>query len=308
VKICSACGSPYPFSEEICPACGSAAVRKNGFIPVAPELAEKQEGFKAEFYEQYAHLEASHFWFRSRARLIEWSLRKYVPRMRSFLEIGCGTGYILSKVANAFPSSRLLGSEMFAEGLRFASERVPSAAFMQMDARHIPFIDEFETIGAFDVLEHIEADTAVLAEMHRALKKDGIILLTVPQHAWLWSQVDEYSCHVRRYSAKELHQKIEDTGFSILRSTSFVATLLPAMIISRGVKRRNNEKNDTTAELAVPKIINALFDFLMWLEYVFIKAGGNIPIGGSRLVIAKKKIINYPCVSVAGLLRKNVDN
>lgn len=288
MKICSTCNSRFPYDEEHCPACGSEPVRKNGFISFAPELAEKQEGFKAEFYEQYAHLEASHFWFRARARLIEWALRKYVPRMRSFLEIGCGTGYILGKVANAFPSSRLLGSEMFSEGLRFASERLPTAVFMQMDARHIPFIDEFETIGAFDVLEHIEADTAVLAEMHRALKMDGIILLTVPQHAWLWSQVDEYSCHVRRYSATELHRKIEDAGFSILRSTSFVAALLPAMIISRGTKKRNTGNNDTTAEVVIPKIINAIFGLLMFLEFVFIKAGGNLPLGGSRLVIAKK--------------------
>ena len=104
---------------------------------------------------------------------------------------------------------------------------------MQMDARNIPFVDEFDAIGAFDVLEHIEEDEQVLAQMHDALNHADVVLLTVPQHAWLWSLVDDYSCHVRRYSAKELHGKVRVAGFEILLSTSFVSSLLPIMLASR---------------------------------------------------------------------------
>ena len=42
------------------------------------------------------------------------------------------------------------------------------AEFMQMDAREIPFVDEFDAIGAFDVLEHIDEDETVLEQMFRA--------------------------------------------------------------------------------------------------------------------------------------------
>lgn len=262
--------------------------RKNGFASFAPALEDRQEGFKADFYETYAHLESSHFWFRARGRLITWALSKYVPRMRSFLEIGCGTGYILSQVAAAFPKAGLLGSEMFSSGLRFAASRLPGVEFVQMDARDIPFEDEFEAIGAFDVIEHIGADTTVLQRMYRSLKPGGIMLLTVPQHQWLWSQVDEYSCHVRRYDAADLHRKVEAAGFSILRSTSFVSLLLPAMMISRGAKKERRGDTSETAELAVPKPLNVLFGFLMWLEYVLIKAGVSFPVGASRLLIARK--------------------
>src|SRR5690606_22871969 len=116
-----------------------------------------------------------------------------------FLEIGCGTGFVLSGVADAFPAVRLFGSEIFTAGLEFAARRQPSVNFMQMDARSLPFLDEFDVIGAFDVLEHIVEDGQVLAQMREALKPNGIILLTVPQHEWLWSPVDEFACHVRRY-------------------------------------------------------------------------------------------------------------
>lgn len=289
MKICSQCQTPYASEKWSCARCGHQVVRKNGFAAFAPELEDKQEGFKADFYETYAHLEYDHFWFRARGRLITWALTKYVPSMCSFLEIGCGTGYILSRVAAEFPTARLLGSEMFSTGLKFASSRLPCAELVQMDARDIPYIDEFEAIGAFDVIEHIEADTVVLQQMYRALKPDGVMLLTVPQHQWMWSQVDEYSCHVRRYDAADLHRKIEEAGFSILRSTSFVSLLLPAMMISRGAKKKQRGDSNETAELAIPKALNVLLGFVMWLEYLLIKMGVNFPAGASRLLVVQKR-------------------
>lgn len=56
-----------------------------------------------------------------------------------------------------------------------------------------PFRKEFDTIGVFDVLEHVHEDEQILAQMHRAVHPDGGgIMLTVPQHPWLWSPTDEW--------------------------------------------------------------------------------------------------------------------
>lgn len=105
-----------------------------------------------------------------------------------------------------------------------------------MDATAIPFVGEFDVFGAFDVLEHVEEDEQVLIQMRDALKPRGVMLLTVPQHAWLWSPVAD-SCHVRRYAAKELQVKVKAAGFEIVRSTSFVFSVLPAMFASRMAQR-----------------------------------------------------------------------
>lgn len=289
LKICSKCQMPYSSVLSSCVKCGHQAARKNGFAAFAPELEDKQEGFKAHFYDTYAYLESGHFWFRARAKLIVWALKKYVPHMHSFLEIGCGTGFILSRVATAFPQTSLLGSEMFTTALNFASSLLPSVDFAQMDARKIPYIDEFEAIGAFDVIEHIEADCEVLQQIYRALKPEGVMLLTVPQHQWLWSQVDEYSGHVRRYDVAELHHKVERAGFVVLRSTSFITLLLPAMIVSRWSKKYQRGDTSKTAELSVPKALNILFSFVMWLETLLVKAGLSFPVGASRLLVAQKQ-------------------
>ena len=63
---------------------------------------------------------------------------------------------------------------------RHAKGRVPFAHFMQVDVRRVPFVEQFDAIGALDVLEHIKEDEAVLAQLHSALKPGGVLLLTVP--------------------------------------------------------------------------------------------------------------------------------
>jgi SAM-dependent methyltransferase len=160
---------------------------------------------------------------------------------------------------------------------------------MQMDARNIPFEEEFDVIGAFDVLEHIEEDERVLAQVHAALRLQGIMLITVPQHKWLWSVMDEYACHVRRYAAADLHQKIETAGFRIVRSTSFVTSLLPAMMASRFLQKKVSDVEfDATAELKIAPWLDSLFFQLIRAELAFIRKGFSFPVGGSRLVVARK--------------------
>jgi SAM-dependent methyltransferase len=246
-------------------------------------------GFKAHYFKELAELEAGNFWFRARNKLILWALYKYSPQLKSFLEIGCGTGFVISAVAKRFPEARLSGSEYLEEGLVYARQRVPGAGFKQMDARHIPYESELDAIGAFDVLEHIEEDEAVLQQICKALKPGGIVFITVPQHRWLWSAVDEYACHVRRYGANELHQKVCRAGFEIIRSTSFVSTLLPVMFLSRLLKRRNMDMSgNALAELRINPILNKLFEWLLNFELALIRIGVTLPVGGSRLLIARK--------------------
>ena len=131
----------------------------DGFRAFAPSLAPDNTGFRVEYFEELARLEADNFWFRARNDLIVWALAAVPSRTaRSFLEIGCGTGFVLRGIHDADPSTELSGSEIFSAGLAFAAARVPSASFSRWMPGAIPFRDEFDVIGAFDVLEHIEDD------------------------------------------------------------------------------------------------------------------------------------------------------
>lgn len=284
---CPGCSTLYGSQMDTCEHCGFAPPRIDGHVAWAPEMAASAEGFKAEYFEQLAGLEAGNFWFRTRNALVTWALAKYFPSMGSFLEIGCGTGFVLSGVAQAFPDARLVASEVYSAGLYFAAQRVPQATFVQMDARAIPYEDEFDVVGAFDVVEHIAEDEAVLANMRRAVRPGGGVILSVPQHPSLWSASDEYAHHVRRYTAAELHDKVRRAGLEILRSTSFVTLPLPAMMLSRRASQ-DLSKFDPVAELTVPAPVNAALETALRLEHIAIRAGVSLPVGGSRLVVARR--------------------
>lgn len=288
MKICISCGETFADKGWRCPLCFSSPQEVDGYLSFAPELARSDEGFQPHSFARLAQVEAGNFWFRSRNRLIIWALERFFPDARNFLEIGCGTGFVLSGVAAAIPQLEVSGSEVQSAGLNYAADRVKRAELFQMDARSIPFKGEFDVIGAFDVLEHIEEDEEVLVQMFRAVVPGGGIILTVPQHRFLWSQQDEYACHVRRYEAPELRHKVEQAGFEVKRETSFVSLLLPLMFLSRLSKRKPVENYDAIQELRISDRLNRILERVLDFERTLIRTGFIFPAGGSRLLVARK--------------------
>lgn len=254
----------------------------------APELAADSEGFEANYFATLAQLEAGNFWFRARNRLIIWALQRYFSQAASFMEIGCGTGFVLSGVRQALPELILSGSEIFSDGLTFANERLPGVELFQMDARRIPFREEFDVIGAFDVLEHIKEDEEVLSQMYQAVRKGGGILVTVPQHPFLWSQVDDYARHVRRYRARELKDRVKRAGFNVIRLTSFVSMLLPLLILSRFKQRFKSPEFHPLSEFNLSTLMNTTLERILDAERRLIRAGVSFPAGGSLLLVARR--------------------
>lgn len=287
MRRCFACNVYFSSSLTDCPTCGVSPVLLDGFRAYAPEFAHDGGGFKSTYFSDLAGLEKANFWFQSRNSLILWALKKYFPALSSIMEVGCGTGFVLSGVSEAFPSARLVGSEIFVAGLHYASLRIPRAEFLQMDARRIPYENEFDVVGAFDVIEHIKEDKVVLQSIFNAIKPGGGLIITIPQHQWLWSAADDYACHERRYSSVDLHAKLQEAGFEIIRSTSFVSLLLPAMMFSR-MRSSIAKEFDALGELRVNPVINWILKSVMSFERVLIQLGINIPFGGSRLVVARR--------------------
>jgi SAM-dependent methyltransferase len=289
MKTCLQCHHYFTEPNWDCPACGYTPSVVEGHLSFAPQLAADSEGFEASAFPILAKLEAKNFWFRARNRLIIDAIRRYFPNARNFLEIGCGTGFVLQAVERKFPHITCSGSEIFTKGLEFAHQRLSRTTLFQMDARQIPFAEEFDIIGAFDVLEHIQQDQDVLNEMYRATQIGGGIILSVPQHPWLWSQADTYAHHVRRYVKQDLIIKLENAGYHVVKVTSFVALLLPLMVISRLNSRSPSPNYDPINELKIGGLLNSLLEKVLDLECWLIKLGISFPLGGSLFVIAYKK-------------------
>jgi SAM-dependent methyltransferase len=244
-------------------------------------------GYDPAAFLQIAEYEDRSWWFRSRNRLIEQIARGFFPEALSVLEIGCGTGYTLRALRAALPRAELTGTELFEEGLQVARGRWPDLRILQADARALPFGSEFDLVGAFDVLEHIDDDVGALSELRRVVRPGGGIIVTVPQHQWLWSQADDYAHHQRRYSRADLVSRIERAGFTVRMVTSFVTIALPVMIFSRVGRRLlgpDSSNFDPWAEFRIPRFLNTTFEVLAAVERYAIACGLSLPAGGSLLV------------------------
>jgi SAM-dependent methyltransferase len=247
-------------------------------------------GFDTTQFKALAEAEGESFWFRARNRVVLWALATWFADARSLLEVGCGTGYVLQAISEAFTELELNAVDLHAEGLAYARRRVPRAQFAQADARALPFRDRFDVVGAFDVVEHVADDVSVLASLRDAARPGGGVLLTVPQHAFLWSDFDDASHHIRRYGRGELEAKARIVGLDVIASTSFIALLLPLMVGSRLLPRGNRPRS-IAGELRNPRPIEAVLRAVSDVELALLKQNVRFGFGGSRLVVARRPII-----------------
>jgi SAM-dependent methyltransferase len=288
MRVCPACLGPLAAAGWACARCGHSPRSEGGLPILAPHLLGSGVAFPSEGFDRLAALEDGNYWFRARNRLIVWALRRHFPRLQSFLEVGCGTGCVLGAVEAAFPAAAAAGSEAHVAGLRYAARRLARASLLQMDAANIPFRDEFDAIGCFDVLEHIADDSRVLQQCFLAVRPGGGVVLTVPQHPSLWSAADEYAGHVRRYTRAGIVGKVVAAGFRPLAVTSFVSLLFPLMAAARRRRRRLDAAYDPGAELEVGRLANLLLERALDFERLLIRLGARFPFGGSLLLVAEK--------------------
>lgn len=288
MRICVQCGAALGDETWTCAACGWAPPVVAGFLSFLDGAEPAEAGYDATFFAQLPPLEESHFWYRSRNRLIVWALARYFADARTLLEVGCGTGYVLAGLRSAFADLSLVGGELFLEGLRIARGRLDDVALYQLDATCLPFDGEFDVVCSFDVLEHLDDDAAALAEFYRATRPRGGLLLTVPQHQRLWSAADDAGRHRRRYARRDLEGKIRRAGFDVVHSTSFMTTVLPLVALSRFRTRRMNSY-DPLAELRIPRTVNRVLEQLVKVDGAAIRRGASLPVGASLLVAARRR-------------------
>lgn len=236
----------------------------------------------------------SSFWVSSRNRLFKSIVYdQMAPTGKTkFLEIGCGTGNFIQQIVEN-ENLEITGSEIYLKGLLYAKKNLPNVNFIQFDVTQGEIGEEFDLIVAFDVIEHIENDVAALSNINKMLHEGGSVIITVPQHMFLWSKLDEIVKHKRRYSRRDLVTKLQENGFDISYATSFLFVLFPLMLISRMFdKGRDQSQSDEVAlekRVKFPNVLNWIFDLFMRIDEIFIRLGISLPFGGTLVVVARKR-------------------
>ena len=109
-----------------------------------------------------------------------------LPGGDALLDIGCGDGELVARVAERYP--RIVGGDISPAVVEEASRRRGAVArWMVLDAsRTLPFADgSFSDVVALSTLQYLFDPAAFLREAHRVLRPGGRLLVETPNMAYL---------------------------------------------------------------------------------------------------------------------------
>jgi SAM-dependent methyltransferase len=241
-----------------------------------------------DFYSRYYEYEDSHWWFLGRRRVFLRLLDRYLApaangRQRRVLDVGCGTGTMLRELRRYGAVKGVDADEQAVQ----LSRRRGIEDVEQVDPGPLPFGDgSFELVTALDVVEHVDDDVAMLADLRRVLVPGGTLLVSVPAFAFLWGAQDEIAHHKRRYRAPELRERLLEAGFEIRRLSYFNSLLFPpiaAIRVLRPFKPGSAARSDF--EMTKPGRLNAVLARVFAAEAPLVERM-NLPVGVSIVALA----------------------
>jgi ubiquinone/menaquinone biosynthesis C-methylase UbiE len=151
-------------------------------------------------------------------------LLKYVnlPEKSNVLDLGCGTGRLLDRLANHFPDLRGTGLDFSPEMLRQARQRNrhhPRLIYVQGNAEALPFADsQFDAV--FNTLSflHYPKPEQVFSEVSRVLHPGGRFYLVDPtfKRQVESEYVDVLTGGIRIYSSEGRDRLGRQVGLSCL--------------------------------------------------------------------------------------------
>jgi SAM-dependent methyltransferase len=133
----------------------------------------------------------------------------------SVLDVGCGEGTLLKRIAERYPGVALAGSELSSTALQYCREQVPQAHTFSLDLLRDDVSGlSYDLLISMQVLEHLEDDVAALERMRKMCRRH--VVISVPG-----GELDDHgrgNGHFRHYTKEDLVRKMERTGFAVTRA------------------------------------------------------------------------------------------
>jgi hypothetical protein len=240
--------------------------------------------------EDYFQIEENSFWFRHRNDCIISVIKTYSPN-QVFFDIGGGNGIVTKALEINKIQSVLI--EPGKQGVINAKSRKCDNIICGSLTDLHGLNGQLQSIGAFDVIEHIEEDIDFINKIHDLLDIGGMLFITVPAYQFLWSIEDTDAGHFRRYSKQKIIKVLEINNFKVIYASYFFSILFLPIFFARTLpsklnllfKAKNKSKNEHLQKKGLfGKIINSIWNW----ELNRIQSNKTIPFGSSCLIVARK--------------------
>jgi SAM-dependent methyltransferase len=171
------------------------------------------------YFERLARVEAGHWWSRAMWRLASDWLSQGIQGRRNLdaLDIGCGAGLSLIRLAGHREIGRVVGLEPDPGALRLARLH-RGFEVIQGSALDLPFENEsFDVVTCFDVLQHLPdgGDQVAAAEIARVLRSGGVAVVRSNSSGFGPGRNRGGSA----YRLGELVEILNDAGLKVIRSS-----------------------------------------------------------------------------------------
>jgi 2-polyprenyl-3-methyl-5-hydroxy-6-metoxy-1,4-benzoquinol methylase len=145
------------------------------------------------------------------------------------LDIGCGDGTISAHLLGR--NKEVAGVDISKKAIVTARKRGIDACVCNVESQDLPFKSHyFDCVIAGEIIEHLFDTDAFIDKCKRVLKKNGVLIITVPncaslrarislllgrQPAWVEYRAEGGAGHIRAYTLKALVRQLEEHKFKV---------------------------------------------------------------------------------------------
>lgn len=194
---------------------------------------------------------------------------------KNILEVGSGLGGL----SQYFPKNNTTLSDIRDDYFNYLKNRLDYKT-IKLNIEMNPPIklqNSYDTIFSSNVYEHIKDDEKALNNCFKLLKKNGKLLLFVPARPEIYGSLDKIMGHYRRYTKKELTQKVKGAGFGILKVNYANFPGYFTWWLRGKLPSKSNSDN----------LAAKIFDFLI-VPLLYLEKYLPIPFGQSLTLVAEK--------------------
>ena len=152
-----------------------------------------------------------------------------LPVNSDILDIGCLNGNLYNFLGAKLKIKSFTGVDLSNKLIELAKTRFPEQTWVQADRLSLPFEDKkFDVVTMLETLEHVDDPRATIKEAVRVIKKDGILIVSVPNELRI-----EDDAHIWSFTNQDLFNLLSEfsTNVQILNTCSNNRNIIGKAII-----------------------------------------------------------------------------